>query len=134
VFSAISGATGLMNAGTSNYHELGTYWGGANGDNTSMPFSWHRVEQYYNASTGWFRVWHDGVLVRDDVVGATSASWLPFYLMSNWADPHGPVNQVYFDEVEVYSDLASGATGWMYDATVSSSTTTPNPGTSECSI
>ncbi len=64
------------------------------------------------------KVWHDGVLVRNDVAPFNGAKWSPFWLTSNWEDSHDAVNYVYFDDVEVYSDVGTGATGLMSDATI----------------
>jgi hypothetical protein len=97
-----------------------TYWGGASGDNTLDTMSWHTIEYYLNAATGVVKVWHDHVLVRDDKgLAVGNDRWSPFYLTSNWSDAHDAVNHLYFDEIEVFSDTGTGASGLMSDATVS---------------
>ena len=106
---------------------LATYWGGASGDNTASSTGWHKVETYFNQSTGTIRVWHDGVKVRDDTVSFGGQKWSHFYLTSNWADAHDGTNYIYFDEFEVFSDTGSGATGSMSDASVSGSGSSTPP-------
>ncbi|TXG78444.1 MAG: hypothetical protein E6R14_12670 [Thermomicrobiales bacterium] len=104
--------------------QFGSYWGGASGDNTGSTSGWHKVEWYFNASTGQVRVWHDGALIRDIVQSFGGQRWDPFYLTSNWADGHDSTNYIYFDEFEVYSDQGSGASGSMSSATASAGSST----------
>ena len=109
----------LSNRGNAGSTALPTYWGGAPGDNTGSSSGWHKVEYYFNHATGHIKVWHDGILIRNNTVSFNSQKWLPFYLTSNWSDAHDATNYVYFDEVEIYSDTATGASGSMSDATIS---------------
>lgn len=108
------GAAGLKNDSTSGP----TYWGDAPGDNSSSSSSWHKVEYYLDKGTGTFKIWHDDILVRNDTNGFTGNPY-PYYLTSNWSDAHDDKNYVYFDEVEVFSDSGSGASGSMSDGTIS---------------
>jgi hypothetical protein len=95
-----------------------TYWG-SSGDQTANPSSWHTVEWYFNAANGTIRVWHDGKLVRDNTgLVFNGARWYPFFLGSNFSAPHDATNYVYFDNIEIFSDMSTGATGSMADATI----------------
>jgi hypothetical protein len=106
---------GLVNGG----RQLNTYWGDAAGDNTNSSSAWHKVEYYFNQATGKIRVWHDGILVRDDTISFTaSPQWKPMYITSNWSDAHDATNYLYFDEIEVFSDQGAGASGLMSNATI----------------
>jgi hypothetical protein len=116
--NSVSGNS-LSNRGNAGSTTLPTYWGGAPGDNTGSSSGWHKVEYYINHATGTIKVWHDNVLIRNNTVGFNSRKWLPFYLTSNWSDPHDAANHIYFDEVEIYSDTGSGAAGSMSDASIS---------------
>lgn len=111
----------MNNRGNAGNAALATYWGGAPGDNTGLSNSWHTVEYYFNHSTGRIKVWHDKVLVRDDSVSMGAQKWLPFYLTSNFEDAHDATNYIYFDNIEIYSDTGTGASGSMADATIGSS-------------
>lgn len=103
-----------------------SYWGAQ----TSLgDHSWHKVEIYVRASAqhdGIARVWIDGSL-RQEVTNAVTVtagrSWGPLYLMSNWSNnpgwDHGANNHVYWDDIEVYTDMANGASGRMSDASIS---------------
>ena len=98
----------LSNRGNAGNVGLPTYWGGATADNTGLSSGWHKVEYYFNHATGSIKVWHDGILIRNDTVSFNSQKWLPFYLTSNWSDGHDNTNYIYFDEIEVYSDTGTG--------------------------
>jgi len=99
-----------------------TYWGDAVGDNTAITSGWHKIEYYIRQSTGVIKVWHDGVLVRNESgLNFMSTKWSPFYLTSNFADAHDSTNHSYYDEFEVYSDSVAGAIGTMADATIAQS-------------
>ena len=88
------------------------------------------VEYYFNHTTGQIKVWHDNVLIRSNSVSMGSQKWLPFYLTSNYADSHDATNYVYFDNIEIYSDAGTGATGLMSDGTISNtSSSTSSSGT-----
>jgi hypothetical protein len=90
---------------------------------------WHKVEIYVNASTsanGILRIWIDGSLKQEatHIVSVSAGhQWGPLYLMSNWSNnpgwEHGASNHVYWDDIEVYTDAGSGASGNMSDATIS---------------
>ena len=119
------------NAGnSSNSGTLPTYWGGASGDHTNNPSSWHKIEYYFNQSAGAVKVWHDGILIRNDS-GFTFAGvkWTDFYVGSNGdLGSSDTTNHWYLDEFEVYSDDGTGATGTMSNATITqggSADTTP---------
>jgi hypothetical protein len=96
--------------------------------------NWHKLEIYVKASptaNGTARVWIDGSLkleVTNAVTVAAGHTWGPLYLMSNWSNnPHGANNHVYWDDVEVYTDTGTGASGNMADATITGGTASPNP-------
>jgi hypothetical protein len=89
---------------------------------------WHKIEIYMNArstATGSARVWLDGKLqleVKNAVTVAPGGTWGPLILTSNWSSnpgwEHGANNHLYWDDVEVYTDTGSGASGSMGDASV----------------
>jgi hypothetical protein len=103
------------------------YWGDK--DNAGNPSSWHKVEYYVNQSSGVVKVWHDGVMVRNATgLNFNGVKVPPLNLTSNWSDAHDAENFLYFDEVEIFSDTGTGASGLMSDASASatgSSTITP---------
>ncbi|MCI0332361.1 MAG: choice-of-anchor D domain-containing protein [Planctomycetes bacterium] len=117
MYSVIPTWDALRNEGTAGGVQFATYWGDAPGDTTASTASWHEVEWYFNHTTGKIKVWHDGILVRDldAAPGFGGGGWTPFALVSNWGDPHDAVNHAYFDDVEIFSDSATGeaATGSM---------------------
>jgi hypothetical protein len=86
----------------------------------SSTANWHKVEYYFNQSTGVVRTWIEGVLITDTTKTPTSDPMYPFYIASNWSDAHDATNHVYFDDVEVFSDATSGdaCTGSMSDGTI----------------
>jgi hypothetical protein len=99
------------------------------GEGTSLgDHSWHKIEVYMKASPGAdgiARVWIDGTLRQNLTNRPTVAAdhtWGPLYLMSNWSNnpgwEHGANNCVYLDDVEIYTDEGSGATGSMSDASI----------------
>jgi len=101
-----------------------TLWaGGPLGDQ-----HWHKVEIYMKASpilSGTAKVWIDGRLVQaltNAVTTAAGHTWGPLYLMSNWSSnpgwEHGANNHVYWDDVEIFTDTGTGASGSMSDATI----------------
>ncbi len=97
-----------------------TYWGQSN-DNTANSSGWHTVEWYFNMSTGTMKVWHDRILVRNDNgLKLNNAKWYPFYVGSNFSWTHDATSYAYFDDIEIYSDTGSGATGLLSDASISS--------------
>ncbi len=120
LYTTIWCADGLRNEGVAAGDQMVTYWGGNDSAGTSD--AWHTVAYYLDHATGGVRVWHDGVLVRDDTfaAGFGGSRWHPLYLASNWADEHDATNPVYFDEVEVFTDSTAGepSTGNLADATV----------------
>jgi hypothetical protein len=90
---------------------------------------WHKIEIYVKASTsanGIVRAWIDGSLKQEAtniVTVAAGHKWGPLYLMSNWSNnpgwEHGASNHVYWDDIEIYTDAGSGASGKMSVATIS---------------
>lgn len=115
LYEIIRQTNGLNNECHSQFNVTeNTYWGDAVGDNTAVTSGWHEVEYYIKHSTGQIKVWHDGVLIRNESgLNFVGAQWSPFYLTSNFSDTHDATNHVYFDEFEVYSDAGTGATGTM---------------------
>lgn len=121
--------------------EMFAYWEGV-GDGVRGPLTynggmwdrrWHKIEIYHKNNTigktdGILRLWNDGVL-RIDYRGKTRSSkgipWDSLTLMSNWSSnpgwEHDALNNVYWDDIEIYSDLGTGATGSMASATISAS-------------
>ncbi len=120
MFGGIWCSEGLRNEGVVANEQMATYWGASDtaGDSTA----WHTVAYYFNQSTGAIRVWHDGVLARDEAPapGFGETRWEPLYPVSTRGDAHDALNHVYFDEVEVFSDSTSGepAAGEPLDGTV----------------
>jgi hypothetical protein len=102
----------------------------AYGDRAFANGSWHEIEIYVKHNTpgssdGVLKVWQDGFLQQQslNVVSATSGSrWYPLYLMSNWSNnpgwEHDAANHVYWDDIEIFTDTGTGASGTMADATV----------------
>jgi hypothetical protein len=129
LFAIIRPASGLNNESHSQLNVTeNTYWGGASGDNTANSSSWHKVEYYIRQSTGAMKVWHDGVLVRNELgLNYVGVKWSPFYITSNFSDSHDGTNHVYFDEFEVFSDLGTGATGLMSSATITQGSSAQSP-------
>ena len=109
------------NAGNPNDSDaFPTYWGGASGDRTNVSSGWHKIEYYIKQSAGAFKVWHDGLLIRNNSgYNYMGMKWTSFFLQSNGdSGTTDNNNHWYVDEFEIYSDMASGATGAMYDATI----------------
>lgn len=114
----------------------GTFWGDGTGFGNG---SWHEVEVYIKHNTsgsknGVVKVWQDGQLkqqLSNITTISSGAKWYPMYLMSNWSNNagwgHDAGNHVYWDNIEIYSDAGSGASGSMADGTISGGggTTTP---------
>ena len=120
VFEIVRTSNGLNNQVALAGKNLTTYWGGAGGDNSATVGEWHRIEYYIKQSPGTVKIWHDGVLVRNDTgLNFQGVRWSPLFITSNWGDAHDTVNYVYFDDLEVFSDTGSGAAGLMSDATIS---------------
>jgi hypothetical protein len=101
------------------------------GDSSPMGDThWHKIEIYVKHNTpgatdGTVKVWLDGSLKQQGaniVSVAPGDHWYPLYLMSNWSSnpgwEHDAANHTYWDDVEVYTDLGTGATGTMSDATI----------------
>jgi hypothetical protein len=100
---------------------------------------WHKVEIYVKhnsreAKDGAVRVWLDSKLVQESTHIKTVADgkkWGPLHLMSNWSNnpgwAHDATNHVYWDDIEIYTDLGSGATGQMADATIGGGGPSPEP-------
>lgn len=112
--------TNNANAGNPNDSTaLPTYWSGDhNSDLTNQSNAWHKIEYYINQSTGTIKVWHDGVIARNDTgLSFGGSKWVDFYLTSNGESPASAM-YTYYDEFEVYSDTGSGGTGLMSDASI----------------
>ena len=100
-----------------------SFWG----DHTSIgDGSWHKIEIYIKQndpglSNGIVRTWKDSKL-EQEILNVVSISpgmqWGMLHLMSNWSNPHDANNHSEWDDVEIYSDLGSGATGSMSDASI----------------
>jgi hypothetical protein len=113
-----------------------TYWGDGSG---FADGKWHEVEIYVKhntsgASDGAFKVWQDGKpkqTLNNVKTISGSDKWYPLYLMSNWSSnpgwEHDAANHAYWDDVEVYSDSGTGASGSMADGTITASGS-PQPG------
>lgn len=90
--------------------------------------AWHKLEVYVKTNTtgsdGVLRVWFDGTLLREwrNPSGAIGGRRTPLYLSSNWSSEpgweHDATNHLYFDQVEIFSDLGTGATGNLADASI----------------
>jgi hypothetical protein len=110
---------GFNNAGNVTSGAFPTYWASAPGDNTCSHLDWHKIEYYFRQSTGTVRVWHDGILIRNDTgYNFQGVKWSPFYLVSSAEPGSDSTNYFYFDEIEIYSDRGSGATGLMSNASI----------------
>lgn len=131
--SSTVGVHGLTLRGNAGNNLIATYWGDEpNADVSANTTAWHKVEYYINHTTQNIKIWHDGLLIKNDTVSFNSVKWYPFYLTSNWSDAHDSTNDLYFDDIEIYSDLNSGATGLMSDASITSGgggQTVPSPPT-----
>lgn len=102
---------------------------------------WHKIEIYIKDNTsgaadGTVRVWADGVKQVEAVNAVTVSSgqkWKLLELMSNWSSnpgwEHDAANHVYWDNIEVFTDKATGATGSMSDASITAGgdTKVPSP-------
>lgn len=111
----------LYSSGVAGNVGLVTYWGGAPGDSTGTSSNWHEVAYYFNEANGIIKVWHDGVLIRNEIgLNFNNTRWFPFYITSNWEDAHDAQNHVYFDEVEIFTDATTGnpTSGSMFDGTI----------------
>lgn len=127
IFESFYPGSGLVNQIIAGGQQLSTYWGGTSGDSSTSTTAWHKIEYYINTS-GIVKIWHDGVLVKNESgLNTSAAKFLPFYITSNWSDPHDAVNHIYFDEFEAYSDSGSGGIGSMADASIRSSDSNPVP-------
>jgi hypothetical protein len=84
--------------------------------------TWHKHEMYFKKSTGVMKDWQDGVLKKSESgIAFGSFRWNVLFMMSNWGSGGaGPdaSNDTYFDDFEFYSDLGTGGTGLMSDATI----------------
>ena len=121
LFTTIGNDTGAGLGDRGNVTNMGlkTYWGDAPGDNSKSATKWSKVEYYIHQSNGTIKVWHDGILIRNDNgLNFDGVKWNPFYITSNFEEPHDATNYVYFDDVEVFTDTGTGAIGSMSDATI----------------
>jgi hypothetical protein len=92
---------------------------------------WHKYELYLNNVTHVYKMWQDDVL-KISLSDATINAHLPAFIpLHNWGSPKPTDNNthVYFDEVEVFSDLGTGGSGSMAngDITQGGSTSTTAP-------
>lgn len=107
-------------------NNLPSFWGSAAsrcGDR-----NWHKLEVYVKNNTtgsdGVLRVWMDGTMIREwrNPSGTVGGRRVGLNLPSNWSSnpgwEHDALNHVYFDDVEIYSDAGTGATGSMADASI----------------
>ena len=119
------GGPAIIKWGRLNGQEGPVFWG----QGTSLgDHNWHKIEIYMKATPtpdGITKVWLDGTLRQELTKIATVApghTWGPMHLMSNWSNnpgwEHGADNHVYWDDVEVYTDTSTGATGNMSDASI----------------
>ena len=104
----------------------GGYIGGKTYISTPTAFTqWQKMEMYLNFSTGTLRVWLNGNQVFTTSGANLSAGrWLDFYPQSNWGAVNndgyrnGSNNHMYFDDLEIFSDVGTGATGLMSNASI----------------
>jgi len=111
--------------------QMPSHWG----DGTPIgDGNWHKIEIYVKqnspgATDGIVRVWKDGRLQQQFTNVATitpTDRWGALFVMSNWsAGTRDASNHVYWDDFEIYSDAASGATGEMNDASAFVAATAP---------
>jgi hypothetical protein len=128
MFDAARTSVGLTNEGLAGGNQMPTYWGSATGDATAATGAWHKIEYYFNKSTGTVKVWHDGVVIRNLTgLAFNGAWWAPVYLLSNYADPHDASNHVYFDDIEVFTEAGDTATGSMVDGTIADGSADEKP-------
>jgi hypothetical protein len=113
-----------------------TFWSSA--EATVVKNTWNKFEWYAkegDASNGKVKLWVNDVLVWDWTGNTVSAggSWSPFRIGNNWSGgspgsrDHDTNNHMYVDEVEIFSDTGTGATGSMSAGTITQggSDTTP---------
>jgi hypothetical protein len=110
-------------------NNLPGFWG--NSASRCGDRSWHKLEVYVKTNTtgsdGVLRVWFDGVMVREwrNPSGVVGGRRTPLYLSSNWSSEpgweHDDNNHLYFDEVEIFSDMGTGASGNLSDASIAAS-------------
>jgi hypothetical protein len=125
------------------------YWEKINGKDGAVSWGkgtklgdtqWHKLEIYMKHNTpghtdGVTRVWIDDKLTQESVNIQTVADgrkWGPLILTSNWTNnpgwEHDASNHIYWDDVEIYTDLGSGGPGSMSDASINGGTLpAPNP-------
>ena len=124
-----SACHGFGNAGS---YVMNSYWGGAPGDNSCDRTKWSKTEYYINQATSVVKVWHNDALIRNETIPNMSGKkWNDtLRIVGNWATSHDAVNHLYFDEVEIYTDLGTGASGSMANGDITqggggTSTTAP---------
>lgn len=98
--------------------------------------SWHKVEIYVKQDPSGgaiFRLWLDGKLQheRTGFTSNPSNPWRSLILNSNWSNnpgwQHDANNHVYWDDIEIFSDKGTGASGSMANATISAGNAAPLP-------
>ncbi len=113
------------------------YYGG---EERCGPNKWNKYEIYVkhdsDNTNGIVRVWVNSVMIFERVnvnTNTPGAKWYPFTFPSNWSSnpgwEHDANNHTLWDNIEIFSDSASGtsATGLMSDATISVSDRTAEP-------
>ncbi len=122
-----------------NHGPIFVYWEKINGKDGPVSWGkgtklgdteWHKLEIYMKHNTpgqtdGVTRVWIDDKLTQESVNIQTVADgrkWGPLILTSNWSSnpgwEHDASNHIYWDDVEIYTDLGSGGQGSMSDASI----------------
>lgn len=112
------------------------------------PSSWHRFEEYVDSGAGVIKTWIDGALqINASGVSFGGQRYDEFFPLSNWGgEKPDSVNYLYIDDIEIFSDTGSGATGSMSDASIAqgggsppvvsgiscSPTSIQSPGTTDC--
>jgi len=103
--------------------------------------SWHKFEVYAHVanSGGIVRMWMDDVLVTTHTGDTQDAqyAWSPLELMGNWSNnpgwEHDSNNHMAWDDIEIYSDQGSGASGSMSDGTIGEDGVSASSNTSSAS-
>lgn len=111
---------------------LSSFWGSP--QSVCGDHQWHKVEIYIkndtNGTNGTIRAWMDDALVKEWANTKTHTPGVkrtPFHLISNWSTDNHPGwehdanNHVLIDDVEIFSDAGTGASGSMADGTISTS-------------
>jgi hypothetical protein len=132
--------TSLLGGGGTVLFQTDAIWNSVwpSGSPIRMPFlpglgdrKWHKYEQYINNTTHVYKIWQDDVLMGSLSTSNINVHFPAFLPLHNWGSPKPTDNNthVYFDEVEVFSDLGTGGSGSMAngDITQGGSTSTTAP-------